>query len=223
MSYELDHLFICTAAGAPEAAQLAAFGLTEGSSNTHPGQGTANRRFFFHNVMLELLWVSDESEAKSELTRPTQLWERWSGRSGACCPFGVCLRPATPGVSDPPFRSWKYRPAYLPAPWCIDIAVSDTALSEPMLFYLAFARRQREDSAVESEPLEHAAGMREVTRVEMTLPHAGEVSSEFKVITDAGLVRSRAGNEYLMEIGFDGELQKRKHDFRPDLPLVFSW
>ncbi|AFY78420.1 MAG: hypothetical protein IGR93_19055 [Hydrococcus sp. C42_A2020_068] len=59
MTFELDHLFICTAIGAPEADRLLSFGLTEGTPNIHPGQGTANRRFFFHNVMLELLWVLD--------------------------------------------------------------------------------------------------------------------------------------------------------------------
>jgi hypothetical protein len=32
MTIELDHLFICTEVGAPEADQLVAFGLTEGTS-----------------------------------------------------------------------------------------------------------------------------------------------------------------------------------------------
>lgn len=57
MTVELNHLFVCTAAGAPEAEALKAFGLTEGTPNTHPGQGTSNRRFFFRNAMLKLLWV----------------------------------------------------------------------------------------------------------------------------------------------------------------------
>jgi len=46
MAIELDHLFICVSIRAPEADRLAAFGLTEGTPNTHPGQGTACRRFF---------------------------------------------------------------------------------------------------------------------------------------------------------------------------------
>ena len=50
MSLELDHVFVNTAPGAPEADQLLSFGLVEGSSNVHPGQGTANRRFFCHAV-----------------------------------------------------------------------------------------------------------------------------------------------------------------------------
>jgi hypothetical protein len=44
---ELDHLFVCTSQGAPEAKYLAWFGLIEGPANVHPGQGTANRRFEF--------------------------------------------------------------------------------------------------------------------------------------------------------------------------------
>jgi Glyoxalase-like domain len=63
MALELDHLFIFTSVGAREVEQLLKFGLTEGEPNTHPGQGTACRRFFFHNAYLEFLWVHDEQEA----------------------------------------------------------------------------------------------------------------------------------------------------------------
>jgi hypothetical protein len=51
----IDHVFILCAEGAPEADAFLAAGLREGSSNTHPGQGTANRRFFFENFYVELL------------------------------------------------------------------------------------------------------------------------------------------------------------------------
>src|SRR6266436_5673418 len=78
MSAVVDHVFICTAAGAPAADHLRQFGLAEGSPNQHPGQGTACRRFFFRNAMLELLWVEDAAAARSEQTRRTRLWERCS-------------------------------------------------------------------------------------------------------------------------------------------------
>jgi len=63
MGIELDHLFVCTAPGAPQAEDLVQFGLLEGPPNQHPGQGTANRRFSFKNAMIELLWVSDAEES----------------------------------------------------------------------------------------------------------------------------------------------------------------
>ncbi len=95
-----------------------AFGLTEGSSNLHLGQGTANRRFFFYNAMLELLWVRDEREARSPPIAPTRLWKRWRYRFSGYSPFGVCLRAmvqhAVAGPAGAAFRDVGVPPA-LPA------------------------------------------------------------------------------------------------------------
>ena len=66
---ELDHVFVMCDVGAPEAAALHALGLREGSPNTHPGQGTACRRFFFGNAYLELVWVTDAAEAQAPARR----------------------------------------------------------------------------------------------------------------------------------------------------------
>jgi hypothetical protein len=52
-----------TAVGGPEVELFAAFGLTEGAPNTHPGQGTACRRFFFRNAYLELVRGHDPAGA----------------------------------------------------------------------------------------------------------------------------------------------------------------
>jgi hypothetical protein len=68
--HKIDHVLIFASIGAPEAERLIAFGLTEGSPNRHPGQGTANRRFFFDNATLELLWVENPEEAQSENGNP---------------------------------------------------------------------------------------------------------------------------------------------------------
>jgi hypothetical protein len=71
MQIELDHLFVCAAPGAPEAEKFVQFGLHEGPPNQHRGQGTACRRFPFANAMIELLWVSDAGEARSQNTGRT--------------------------------------------------------------------------------------------------------------------------------------------------------
>jgi hypothetical protein len=128
MTVELDHLFIWTSHSAPEAERLIAFGLTEGAPNHHPGQGTACRRFFFHNAMLELLWVENATEAQSEAIRRLQLWERGSARGNQASPFGIGLRPTDPKCADVPFPAWEYQPPYLPDPLVIHIG-ADTPLS----------------------------------------------------------------------------------------------
>ena len=112
---ELDHLFLAVpdrgACGDP----LVAFGLTEGSGNRHEGQGTANRRFFFPNLMLEILWVEDEREARSALTGPMGLFERC--REAGASPFGVGIRAEGP-LS---FPAWEYRPRYLGGRGCLRV------------------------------------------------------------------------------------------------------
>src|SRR4029077_12098919 len=75
MRIELDHLFVCTSPGAPEAEKLVQLGLHEGPPNQHSGQGTACRRFAFANAMIELIWASDAMEAQSQSARRTLLWQ----------------------------------------------------------------------------------------------------------------------------------------------------
>jgi hypothetical protein len=197
---------------------LAAFGLTEGTPNVHPGQGTACRRFFFANAYLELLWVSNAADAQSETIQPTHLYERWARRASGACPLGLGFRSKTEHDVSVPFSSWEYRPPYLPAPLCLHVATNASVLTEPMLFYLPVGLRSAKRPA-----LAHRAGLHEVTRVEVVSPHADRLSSETAAVTGAGLAQLRAGPEYLVELSFDGELQGQRADFRPLLPLVFRW
>jgi Glyoxalase-like domain len=92
VDFEFDHALVWVSPGAPEAERLVAFGLTEGTPNVHAGQGTANRRFFFHNAMLELIWVQDETEAQGEPTARLGVRARWRHRETGASPFGLCLR-----------------------------------------------------------------------------------------------------------------------------------
>jgi hypothetical protein len=214
MRIELDHLFVCTAPGAPEAEKFVQFGLHEGPPNQHPGQGTANRRFAFANAMIELFWVSDASEAQSESARRTLLWERWSGREHNASPFGICLRPVDPQETGLPFPAWEYRPAYLPHPLVMHIG--DVGIEEPMWIYLSFMRRaQREQWFIE-----HPIGIREVTGLTLTTPVALRSNVSLKIV-ESGILATRTGATSLLEIEFDGNRRKEHMDFRPHLPFVF--
>ena len=65
MNLQLDHVFILVEPEAQVADRLLESGFQEGPRTTHPGQGTANRRFYFANGMLEFIWVSDAHEANT--------------------------------------------------------------------------------------------------------------------------------------------------------------
>ncbi|MRV74376.1 glyoxalase-like domain protein [Duganella sp. FT92W] len=206
----IDHIFIAVQPGAPQAAVLADFGLAEGSGNRHPGQGTANRRFFFDNAFIELLWLENAAEAQNDATRPTMLFERLTGGGS---PFGICFRPS-PGDDSPlPFAAWRYQPAYFPPGVACDIALAP--LSEPMLFHIAPGGRPDALPPERAQPLAHRAPLREITGVTVVQPRC--------LPPVAVPVVFAAGDAHLLEIEFDGGVRGRSHDFRPALPLIFKY
>lgn len=93
------------------------------SSNTHPGQGTASRRFSLAQQYLELLWVCDQEEARCDGVRPTQLWERWVSRRTRACPFGLVFRADASEPSTPSrFARGRTAPGYLELTLALDHA-----------------------------------------------------------------------------------------------------
>jgi hypothetical protein len=211
-SFAVDHVFICTHYGAPGAQRLIELGFTEGPPNTHPGQGTANRRFFFRSTMLELLWVADEAAAHSGLTRPTLLWDRWSGRRGSACPFGIVLRAAA--TVAPPFAAWEYKPSYLP-PGDAMLVASEAGLEDPMWVYLPFLKAA-------SRTIGHAIGVDEITSVRLTSPLLPQMAVS-RSLAEMGVIALASGPAYLLELEFDAGVNGLGADFRPDLPLAIRW
>lgn len=208
--FVIDHVFICTLRRAPAADLLIEAGLAEGNPNTHPGQGTACRRFFFANSMLELLWLADEAEARSEQTRLTRLFERLSG-GASVCPFGVILRPAIGSESiECPWPAWSYRPSTMPG-LELEIAAG-TDLFEPM-WCLFRGGRARSGG-------DHPVGFRDMTRVTIGGPRweADSVTSE---MARQGVIGVETRPEPVMEVEFDGgRARGLTLDFRGELPLI---
>jgi Glyoxalase-like domain len=222
MTLELDHLFICTAVGAAEIDQLLRLGLKEGNSNSHPGQGTACRRIFFHNAYLEFLWVVDEQEARADAVRPLGLWERWRYRQTGYSPFGLGLRvqPAS-STFRLPFQTVPYRPPYLPGVQ-VDVAANAVFPAEPLVFYLPIASRPDRYPAERTQPLQHPVGFREMSAVSITLPKSG-LSDPLAALSSLGLVRWATGSGHLAEVIFDEGQRRQLIDCRPSLPLVLRW
>lgn len=217
---ELDHVFICVRPGAPEGDALCRFGLTEGAPNHHSGQGTANRRFFFHNAFLELLYLDDLSEAQRGPVQRTRLAERLTGEAPGVSPFGMCFRP-TSGQTAPDFPSWTYRPAYLPDGVHIDVGHAPP--QEPMWFFLSFGSRPDRWRDSRKQPLTHDRGFKEITSVSVTVPNLRSRSEAANQASTVDAVRCVERDPPLLTLGFDDETQGRRQDFRPALPLVFEW
>ena len=217
---EVDHIFICVNDDGQGADALKALGLAEGTPNVHPGQGTANRRFFWRNSFIELLHLTDELEAQSPLTAPTQLFDRLTCTDGLASPFGICFRPSS--VDEKPlFPVWEYRPVYLPAALKVD--VGHAPISEPMWFFLSFAKRPDEAPAERAQPFEHPNGFREMTSLRVITPDHHAFSTAATCANQLKGFEIVQGDEHLLLLEIDHGASGQAHDFRPGLPVIVNW
>ena len=214
MDIKLDHIFIFCKPNASEADQLLHAGFMEAESNTHPGQGTQNRRFYFNNLMLEFLWVYNEKEVRSNLTSPTRLWERANSKQNAYCPFGLALS-ATENNPEPevrPFPAWSYKPIFLPENASIFIAENNHKPQEPMIFYTHFPSNEKLQHRIEKNP-------QNVTLVEINFPIDTDLSIAANQISQIQNLKLTDADEFLMTIMLDENKNHTILDFAPELML----
>jgi hypothetical protein len=170
---ELDHLFVFSTVGAPEADELVAAGFAEGSKNVHAGQGTACRRFFVANCMLEFLYVTDIAITRSGIAEPTGLAQRWLKQGSGASPFGLCFRPVAGDNEASPFPSWTSGPRYL-HDGTPDYEISNRCrnIEEPFMFFTPKFLRQDRYPADRAQPLVHGNGVTILTHVHLESPQA---------------------------------------------------
>lgn len=214
----LDHVFIMCDVDTPGATALSHLGLDEMAGNTHPGQGTACRRFSLAEQYLELLWVCDKDEARSDGVRPTQLWERWARRRTGACPFGLVFRADASEPSTPPFRTWTYAPRYLPAGLGTEVGC-DAPIDGPAFFFVPFVRSSRGRSPARLGAYTASA----VTNVGIGGPGEFPESDVLRWAQEMGLLSFTRPDAFELTLALDNAQTGRRADVRPDLPLVFRW
>ena len=227
-SMELDHIFIFTEFHEQVANRLHNFGLTEGSPNIHPGQGTSCRRFFFENAYLEIVWVSNEEEIKSPAIAATRLWERSRYKHTNYCPFGMCFRNKQNIDNNPVLLfedGWKYKPPYLPEGLYVNIASNSVLPAEPMLFEMPFFGIAPKDYPAEKlQPLHHQKEFKEITKLILTLPVAPEhLSASMQNVIDNSIVALSSGSNFSVTLEFDHCIKGETHDFTDLVPLSVRW
>jgi hypothetical protein len=214
--FEIDHFFVAVPGPESGSAALEGAGFQAGPSNTHPGQGTASRGILFENAYLELIWLTDRTEAVSPPIERTRLGDRMDPESEAC-PFGIGLRRKGELDAALPFESWDYRPPYLPEGLSFQMSVSSEQLGEPLVFYLPWL------SAPVWPAPEHRNGARRVTRLEIVLEEQTLDSETISAISETGLASFRTGAEFFMDVELDEAGAGGSLDLRPDVPLRIRW
>ncbi len=224
---ELDHVFIFVSPGAPEAEALIELGFDEGAGNVHPGQGTANRRFFFDRTFLELLWVHDEDEVRSALIAPTFLWERSRSVETGYSPFGLCVRPQDPRQTDGDqivlAQTWAYLPPYLPDGMSIAVADNRSNAREPMLFQIAGGPMPDSKMPAQDTEVRHPLGVRKITKVILQTPVWQEPSAAMARLLETDWMFHEFNQETHLILEFDHCGQQQVADLSPQLPLTVKW
>lgn len=214
---KIDHLFIFSENPEKDVEELIHAGLTEGSSRVHPGQGTRNRKFYFENFYLEIMWVSNEKEIKSDLTAPTCLWERANYRSSGFSPFGLILA-HTPDT-DTLFKDCLiYNPAYLPEDFTFEIITNEKYPSLPMVGRLSapFQPGNRD------EPTLHPMGIRQLTGIRFGIPEA-DIENDFTLFfKDRDQITFEESKTHHVTLEFDHWRKNRRITFK-GLPLTFTF
>lgn len=210
---QLDHFFVLTRSSAPEAESLTKLGLVEGTPNDHPGQGTANRRFFFSNTALELLYVRDAREANAGASQGLHLPERASRPDAS--PFGLIVRRGA-DAEGAYLSGWRYQPEYFDAGTSFLVAANSERLEEPLCICMP-------DNAPAGTPqLRSAAPFTEVTELRVHVP-VDDPSPTLEAIARVASVSVRTGSDHLLEIVFGHEATGECRDLRPTLPVVLRW
>ncbi|MDB9527666.1 VOC family protein [Oscillatoria sp. CS-180] len=214
MNLKLDHVFILVEPTAQVADRLLEHGFREGPSNTHPGQGTANRRFYFANGMLELIWVQDADEARNGPGRNLHFSERADNFTAS--PFGAIFVPHKDNASsDMPFPGWHYQPDYFPPPKGFHVGANSQNLREPLCFYFPF-----HDPGVPRPQPERNS--QRITEVVISTPST-DTHGVLALVSKCDRLSIQSAREHLMEITLDHHALKHTQDFRPAMPLILHW
>jgi hypothetical protein len=186
---QLDHIFLFVPDMEAAEGLGRSLGLTETYRRTHPGQGTANICYCFENAFLELLVLTDPSEAGSPAIARTGLLQRSSWRDLGTCPVGMAWR-LDRQEAPPSFATWPFRPPYLPESMHIPVAVESDDPAVPLLFQSPGTAPPLEWPAERRGLLQEPVGLRRLSKVLLTSPRGfnpGPVLSTVLAATDCVL------------------------------------
>jgi glyoxalase-like protein len=222
---EFDHVWIMVSPNAPERAALERAGFQISPDiNRHEGQGTASITVEFQNAYLELIWpdatvpVEPGLERAAEKFRQRMLW-----RTSGWCPIGVGLhRVGKPG--DPfPFPTWSWTADWMPKGSVMEMLTPRDDTRSPALFVEPAALTDTTGQAARASKFHHPIGVHRITGIRLVSPKTYQPIDALTYLEKQHVVGVERGEQWLLELTFDGGEKKKSKDLRPDLPLVVRY
>jgi len=225
--FEIDHVMLVVAQGAPERAPLEKIGLRfDPITNRHDGQGTASITVELENAFLELTWVEPTVPVAPGMERVVEKFaERAAWRTSGASPVGIALR-RTPSAPDAlPFPTWSARADWMRPGESLEILTPKTAKGAPTIWVVPRTMAIASDAKASRNPrfVEHALGVHRLTGLRLVEPSPRDPESPSLFLERLGLARVETGESWLVELTLDGGARRAMRDLRPDLPLVLRY
>jgi len=231
INLEFDHVFILVNKDANELEIFKKHGFTPAVVGKHDGQGTAAKFIFFLNMLIELLYIDDELEAKNNINAfGCNYIDRSNWKENGQNPFGIGITPKPYNYKIIPFETLYYVPKWLPREG-MQMALSNIDSREPIIFceppYMEFPNFENFNDLENSgrndikDFFYHKNGIVKMTKFRMIV-NTDNLSSTLLELNKHNM-EIISGNENLMELSFDNNNKNMKIDFRPDLPLIIYY
>lgn len=234
----MDHVNIWVKNPVAAKGKLEEIGFTaipDSLSKIHSGQGTTGRYFYFLNGYLELIYKYDdkEFEGNAKINEFLDFVERSKSPENGYLPFSVALKMSEYDRNEIPFRTIEYHQKWMGETDRIYVAESSKIKKEePSIFVVYPIIEYDEFESIDSlknipdeysiwrEFYKHENGAGKITLIRIHSNNLDQKSETLKALNRLKNVEVNDGEEYLMEIFFDNQHQKKTHDLRPELPLI---
>jgi hypothetical protein len=231
MNLKYDHVFILVGKGAKEMDLFKKHGFGQPMIGRHDGQGTGCKILFFLNTLIELLYIDNDDEAINNIESfGCDYVERTKWKDNGQNPFGIGIVPKPNNIAQIPFKTKHYSPKWMRKE-ALQMALSNTNPEEPIVFceppifewsdFKNFDELENSDKDDIKKYFYHENGIARITKFKMYI----KTDSLSKIIQELSKhnMDFECSEENLIELTFDENVQSKRLDFRPDLPLIINY
>ena len=222
---ELDHAWIMVSQDAPERAALEQVGFQISKDvNHHEGTGTSSITVEFENTYLELMWsdpkvpVAHEMERAAEKYRQRTLW-----RTSGWCPIGIGFRRTTASNEPLPFPTWTWTADWMPKGSAMEMLTPRDDTRSPALFIEPRSLADPVEQEARAAHYHHLNGVRRISAIRLISPKTYQSIASLTYLEEQQLLSVKQGDQWILEVTFDGGKEKKSGDLRPDLPLIVRY
>lgn len=227
---QLDHIFLWVKKNAPEIDIFTKAGFTSIISGVHKGQGTAGKYIFFLNFYIELLFISDETEASGNLENFVCNYikrSQWKQNKSSFLGLGLKMTPFD--LREIPFSYKEYKSEWMRNNGLL-MATNNQNLSDPLVFILfpnmVFPQYNSiEEMMKDDKPADFKKNHihdNEITTLTSYKISTTSTSEMMEKIAENGINIERGDTESL-ELTFDNHKKNREIDLTSSFPVVIKY